>query len=71
VVAGALFEGGSVKGVGFVGAIAVAEERDYQWVNIAGTSAGAIVAALLAAGYSSAEIKDTKAIILKRTKGGQ
>jgi len=71
VVADAVFEGGGVKGVGFVGAIAVAEERDYQWVNIAGTSAGAIVAALLATCYSSAEMKDTKAIILKRTKGGQ
>jgi len=70
-MADAVFKSGGVKGVGFVGAIAVAEERDYQWVNIAGTSAGAIVAALLAAGYSSAEMKDTKAIILKRTKGGQ
>ncbi len=58
LMANAVFEGGGVKGVGFVGAIAVAEERDYQWVNIAGTSAGAIVAALLAAGYSAAEMKE-------------
>lgn len=71
LMADAVFEGGGVKGVGFVGAIAVAKERDYQCVNIAGTSAGAIVAALLAAGYSAAEMKDTKAIILKRTKGGK
>jgi NTE family protein len=55
--ANAVFEGGGVKGIGLVGAVAVAEERGYQWVNVAGTSAGAIVAALLAAGYSAAEIK--------------
>ena len=54
--ADAVFEGGGVKGIGLVGAVAVAEERGYQWVNVAGTSAGAIVAALLAAGYSAAEI---------------
>ncbi|MFC1865999.1 patatin-like phospholipase family protein [Chloroflexota bacterium] len=40
-----------------VGAVAVAEERGYQWENLAGTSAGAIVAALLATGYSAAEMK--------------
>ena len=44
--ADSVFEGGGVKGIGLVGAVAVAEERGYQWVNIAGTSAGAIVAAL-------------------------
>lgn len=55
--ADAVFEGGGVKGIGLVGAVAVAEEKGYQWVNVAGTSAGAIVAALLAAGYSAAELK--------------
>jgi NTE family protein len=55
--ADAVFEGGGVKGIGLVGAIAVAEERGYQLVNVAGTSAGAIVAALLAAGYNAAELK--------------
>ncbi|MBM4447544.1 MAG: patatin-like phospholipase family protein [Chloroflexi bacterium] len=57
LLANAVFEGGGVKGIGLVGAVAVAEERGYQWVNVAGTSAGAIVAALLAAGYSAAEIR--------------
>ena len=56
--ADAVFEGGGVKGIGLVGAVAVAEEQGYKWVNVAGTSAGAIVAALLAAGYSAAEIKE-------------
>lgn len=29
--ADAVFEGGGVKGIGLVGAIAVAEEKGYQW----------------------------------------
>lgn len=53
----AVFEGGGVKGIGLVGAAAVIEERGYQWSNLAGTSAGAIVAALLAAGYSTSELR--------------
>ncbi len=38
--------------------MAVAEERGYQWANVVGTSAGAIVAALVAAGYNAAEMKE-------------
>jgi NTE family protein len=56
--ADAVFEGGGVKGIGLVGAVAAAEEKGYQWENVAGTSAGAIVAALLAAGYNSAELRN-------------
>ena len=56
-LADAVFEGGGVKGIGLVGAVAVAEEKGYRWSNVAGTSAGAIVAALVAAGYSGAEMK--------------
>ena len=51
-------EGGGVKGIGLVGAFAVLEERGYQPQNVAGTSAGAITAALIAAGYSAAEIRE-------------
>lgn len=58
MMADAVFEGGGVKGIGLVGAVAVAEEKGYQWANVAGTSAGAIVAGLLAAGYSAAEMKE-------------
>jgi NTE family protein len=52
-----VFEGGGVKGIGLVGAVAAIEEAGYEFVNLAGTSAGAIVATLLAAGYSAAEVK--------------
>ena len=55
--ADAVFEGGGVKGIGLVGALSVAEERGYRWENVAGTSAGAIVAALVAAGYTAPELK--------------
>ena len=59
----AVFEGGGVKGIGFTGAIAVMEEAGYKFENIAGTSAGAIIAALLAVGYTSEEIKDELEIL--------
>lgn len=54
--ADAVLQGGGVKVIGLVGALTVAEERGYQWVNVAGTSAGAMVAALLAAGYRAREL---------------
>ena len=52
-----VFEGGGVRGNALVGALAVLEERGYRPQNVAGTSAGAIVAALWSAGYSAAEQK--------------
>jgi NTE family protein len=55
-----VFEGGGVKGIAFAGALAAAE-RDAgvkEWVNLAGTSAGSIVAALLVAGYDAAGIQN-------------
>lgn len=55
--ADAVFEGGGVKGIGLVGAVAAAEEKGYRWMNVAGTSAGAIVASLLAAGYTGIELE--------------
>jgi len=52
----AVFEGGGVKGIALVGAVS-AIENDYEIIYHAGTSAGAIVAALLAAGYDAAGVK--------------
>jgi NTE family protein len=52
-----VLEGGGVKGIGLVGALAVLEERGWRPACVAGTSAGAITAALLAAGYSSEELR--------------
>jgi NTE family protein len=54
----AVFEGGGVKGIGLVGAICAAEKRGIEFHQMAGTSVGAIVAALLAAGYSGEEMRE-------------
>jgi NTE family protein len=53
-----VFEGGGVKGIGLVGALSVLEERGYVSQNLAGTSAGAIVATLLAAEYKADELHE-------------
>jgi len=54
-----VFEGGGVKGIAFAGALAAAERKAgvREWVNLAGTSAGSIVSALLAVGYDSAGLR--------------
>lgn len=53
-----VLEGGGVRGIGHVGALSLMEEKGYRWIHIAGTSAGAFVAALLAAGYNASELYD-------------
>jgi len=51
-----VFEGGGAKGMVFVGAMQVFEEEKHTFDRLLGTSAGAITATLLAAGYSSKEM---------------
>ena len=53
-----VFEGGGVKGIGLAGAFAALEQQGFQHKRVAGTSAGAITAALVAAGYSAAELDE-------------
>ncbi len=57
-----VFQGGGVKGLGLVGALEAFADRDRHpdsyvdtWMSLAGTSAGAIVAAYLACGHSVPE----------------
>ncbi|PED70243.1 phospholipase [Bacillus pseudomycoides] len=52
-----VFEGGGVRGIAHVGAICALAKQGYECERVAGTSAGAIIAALLAAGYSCEELK--------------
>lgn len=54
----AIFEGGGAKGLAHVGALAAAEEREIAFKGVAGASAGAIVAALIAGGYRSIDMFD-------------
>jgi NTE family protein len=51
-----VFEGGGVKGIGLAGAYSALCERGVEPKRVAGTSAGAITAALVAAGYSAEEL---------------
>ena len=51
-----VLSGGGVLGIGHVGVASVLEERGYRFRRIAGTSAGAIVGSLLAAGMPTPEL---------------
>jgi NTE family protein len=53
-----VLEGGGVKGIALAGAVSVLEERGYQFHKIAGTSAGAIVGALVAAGAPGKRLRE-------------
>lgn len=53
----AVFSGGGVKAFAFIGALQCLEENDYRLERVAGTSAGAIIASLIAASYQAEEIK--------------
>ena len=54
-----VFEGGGVKGIAYAGAVAVLEDKEIlpDIRRVAGTSAGAITAALLALGASSSNVE--------------
>jgi NTE family protein len=52
-----VLEGGGVKGIALVGALSVLMDAGYAFPRVAGTSAGAIVGALLAAGLRADELR--------------
>lgn len=52
-----VFSGGGLKGFALVGAYQVLEAESFRFKRVAGTSAGAILAAFIAAGYSGKEIQ--------------
>ena len=47
-----------MKGIGLAGAFSTLEEQGWKAQNVAGTSAGAITAAVIAAGYSADELRE-------------
>jgi NTE family protein len=53
-----VLEGGGVKGIGLVGALEVLEREGFRSHHVAGASAGAVVAALHAAGYTATELRE-------------
>lgn len=51
-----VFSGGGIKGFALVGAYQALEEKGFIFKRLAGTSAGALIAAFIAAGYKSNEL---------------
>lgn len=56
-MADAVFEGGGVKGIAFLGALRCFSDVGVRWQRSAGTSAGAITAALVAADFTIQELE--------------
>ena len=54
-----VFEGGGVRGSALAGALQAAEEASVRFARVAGTSAGSIVAALVAAGADANSVLET------------
>lgn len=52
-----IFGGGSVRGLAYIGAVKALQEFNIKYDTIAGSSVGALMAALLAVGYNYQEIK--------------
>ena len=66
-----VLEGGGVKGIALVGVISVLEERGYEFRRVAGTSAGAVVGSLVAAGARAAELEEImRAVDYRRFQDG-
>jgi len=53
-----IFAGGGVRGSAYIGALKALEELNISFIGYAGTSVGAIVASLVAVGYSYRELQD-------------
>jgi len=57
VIINGVFEGGGIKGIALAGAAAAALDSGHTFNQVAGTSAGALVASLVAAGYEADELR--------------
>jgi NTE family protein len=51
-----VFSGGGIRGLAFIGALQAIEERGLLFRQLAGTSAGSIIASFIVAGYTSRDI---------------
>ena len=52
-----VFEGGGIKGIALAGAAAAVLDAGYRFERVAGTSAGALTASLIAADYTADELR--------------
>lgn len=55
-----ILEGGGAKGLAHIAGIAAAERNDLEFIGIAGASAGALIASLVAVGYTASELFDPR-----------
>jgi NTE family protein len=53
-----VLHGGGIKAIGLVGALSALEENGFRPRRVGGSSAGAIVAGLIAAGYTAGELRE-------------
>jgi NTE family protein len=53
-----VFSGGGIKGFALIGAYEAIEAKGFRFKRLAGTSAGSLIAALIASGYTSKQIID-------------
>ncbi|EJO5348338.1 patatin-like phospholipase family protein [Clostridium botulinum] len=53
----AIFDSGGIRGIGIIGALNYMESKGFTWNNIAGTSVGALIGALLVSGYTAKDLK--------------
>lgn len=56
----AIFEGGGAKGLAHVAGVAAAERNELEFIGVAGASAGALIATLVAVGYTASDMFDPK-----------
>lgn len=52
-----ILQGGGIKGISYIGALRCFEQYGYKIKNVAGSSVGAIIGALIIAGYTSIELE--------------
>lgn len=53
-----IFEGGGAKGLAHIAALKAVEYHGYEFIGVAGASAGALIASLVAVGYKADELFD-------------
>src|SRR5258708_30239476 len=56
-----IFEGGGAKGLGHIAGLKAVEKNGLSFIGVAGASAGALIAALVAVGYRADELFDPNA----------
>jgi NTE family protein len=59
IYADGVFEGGGIRGIAFLGALRCCADLGLRWRKLAGTSAGAITAAFIAANFSIDDLEQT------------